>query len=329
MIAAIVIFLLVITLHEFGHFIVAKMVGMRVNEFSIGMGPLILKKDTEETQYSLRLLPIGGYVALEGEDESSDDPRSFSNMNAPSKLAVLFAGAGMNFVLAVIAFIILGFLVGSETNSVGAINESSPAQMAGLQVGDEILSIDGVETPTWKSITNVISNSEKSEIEIVINRDGVKQSIMVEPTTIEGRNAIGITSLPDKSASSAFKYGFTKTKDVVIELYGTLWKLVTGKMNLDVLSGPVGVIKMISYGASQGIVQVVLLLGAISANLGVMNLLPLPALDGGKILVIILESIFRRKLPEKFEYALNGIGFALLIGLMLFITFRNDIKLGW
>ncbi|NLY21551.1 MAG: RIP metalloprotease RseP [Tissierellia bacterium] len=329
MIASIVVFLLVILIHEFGHFIIAKLIGVKVHEFSIGMGPEIFSKKTVETQYSLRLLPIGGYVALEGENEISDDPRSFSNVSVPKKLAVLFAGAFMNFVLAIVSFGIFLSFMGFPSTTVEDIIPDSPAAIVGIMDNDKIIEIDGNAINEWEDIPAAINSSENETLSISYERNGEIIESEITPVLQDGAKTIGIHSKFLVKTGNKIVLAFQETKEVVVQLYQTLWMLITNQLSLNVLSGPVGIKKIISQGAKSGVLTVVYLLGLISANLGVMNLLPLPALDGGQIIIILLEKIFGREIPEKIKIGINTVGFAFLMGLMLFITFRNDLKLGW
>lgn len=212
-IAAIFVFLMVILFHEFGHFIVAKLVGIKVNEFSIGMGPKIFQKKKGETKYTIRALPIGGYVSMEGEDENSDDPRSFSKVSAPSRIAVVAAGAIMNFVLAIIVFSIVSYSMGMPTTTILETIEESPAEKIGIQSGDQILSINDKETNNWDSVVDEISKSIPGEdMTIVLLRHGESIKYTIKPeTNEEERTIIGIVPELHKSFSSSIKGGFQKT----------------------------------------------------------------------------------------------------------------------
>ena len=323
-IGAIIVFLLVITLHEFGHFSAAKFSGVKVNEFSIGMGPVIYQKREGETDYSLRLLPMGGYVAMEGEEENSNDPRSFNNATVSKRILITVAGVFMNFVLAIIAFFIVGLISGTPTTTVGSLVENMPAIESGIETGDRIFSINGVETNSWNEILSQIS-SANDKVEIEINRNGevIKKEVRVSKT--DGRSTIGIVPKMDKSIPNAFVYGFTGTYGVIKDVFTTLKLLFTGAVSVKMLAGPVGVIQIIGQATSLGIVYFLRILGLISANLGVLNLLPIPALDGGRLVFLIFEAITGKRLNEKFEQTINLIGFGLLISLMLYVTVFGDI----
>ncbi len=200
-VAAIFIFLMVIVFHEFGHFIVAKMVGIKVNEFSIGMGPKIFQNEKGETKYTLRALPIGGYVSMEGEDEESNDPRSFNNALPLSRIAVVVAGAIMNFVLAIIVFSIVSYSVGMPSTTVYKTQKGSPAEEIGISSGDQIININGKEINSWNEISEEISKSNPEEnMDIVILRDGKTIKYTLKPEiNEENRVIIGIEPEFEKS----------------------------------------------------------------------------------------------------------------------------------
>ncbi|EFI42266.1 MULTISPECIES: RIP metalloprotease RseP [Peptoniphilus] len=326
LIGSIIVFMLVITLHELGHFSVAKMVGIKVNEFSIGMGPKIFQKEGLETKYSIRILPIGGYVAMEGEDERSDDPRSFNNVNVFKRMAVVVAGVCMNFILAVIAFFIVAVIVGTPTNTIGSIVDNSSAYHAGLYAGDKIIEINDIPTKNWEDIVFNISNSkENSDIRIKITRNHNELVKHVIAKSNNGRIQIGITPNYEKSISNAIKYSFLDTIQVIKDVFMTIKLLFKGNVDVTMLSGPVGVISVIGQATSLGMVYLLKMIGIISANLGVVNLLPIPALDGGKLLFLIIEKLIGKKINEKIENTLSLIGISFLLFLMLYITLFGDL----
>ncbi len=324
-IAAIFVFMLVILVHEFGHFAVAKLVGIKVNEFSIGMGPQIFQKEKGETKYSLRALPIGGYVSMEGEDEDSDDERGFSNAPILARIAVIVAGAVMNFLLAIVVFSIISYNIGQPTNIIGEVQEGMPAYEAGIQAQDKLVEIDGESIDSWDSL---VANMEgKTELDLKIERDG--QIIDLEMTTVEedGRQLIGIVPYSEKSANFGLKNGALMTKDMIKGMFNFFGMLFTGKVGTESLSGPVGIIGEINNAAQLGFLNVLSLVGLISVNLGFFNLIPLPALDGGRLFFLIIE-LFRGKPidPEK-EGMVHFLGFVLLMGLMIFVTYKDISRL--
>lgn len=321
------VFLIVILVHEFGHFIVAKLNNIRVNEFSIGMGPKLLSKQGEETFYTLRALPIGGYVALEGEDDESDDPRSFNRAHPLKRIAVLFAGAFMNFLLAIILFSFIFLIVGSPSDStvIGDIMENSPAVESSLEIGDRIINIDNNPIESWNDISKVINESKKDELIIEFERNGETLNTTINPVNDGGNYIIGITPVYEKNIGSAISSAFTNTKTVILQVYEFIGNLITGQANISGLSGPVGIVRMIGSSSQQGIFTLLTLAAIISANLGAFNLLPFPALDGGTIFITFIEMIIGKEVPDKVKIGLNVVGLSLLLGLILYVTVFNDI----
>lgn len=322
---SLLVFVTVVFVHELGHFAVAKMVGVKVNEFSIGMGPSIYNKVVGETQYSLRALPIGGYVAMEGEDDSSDDPRGFNNVAKYKKLMILVAGALMNFILAIVVSTIAFMNLTGPTPVVEDTVVDSPASEAGILPGDQIIQIGDRAISSWEDINPAI-NEQESPLEIVVIRDNEEHTVNVIPTTEEDRQIIGISPKFEKvKVDNPLKEGINYTKTVSTEILRYVKKLVTGKADTSELSGPIGIVSIIGQSAKLGLVPILLLTAMISANLGVLNLLPFPALDGGTILITIIEMILNRDLPEKVTIGLNFVGFVLLMSFMLYVTIFNDI----
>ena len=323
-VAAIFVFLMVILFHEFGHFIAAKSVGIKVNEFSIGMGPKVFQKKQGETKYSLRLLPIGGYVSMEGEDQKSDDPRSFNKASPWARIVTVSAGAIMNFILAVIVLIVVSFNVGSPTTTVEETIKNSPAERAGILSGDIIKSINGIEVKDWNTIVNEISSSSTDEeITIGVTRNGQNINYSIKPTVSkeDNRVVIGITPKYEKSISAAIAGGFKETGRMFKAMFDFITMLFKGQVGAKDLSGPVGVIYTIGEATKYGINNLLYLLGFISVNLGVFNLFPLPALDGSRIVFVLIELIRGKPInPEKEGYV-HFIGFILLMLLMMVVTY--------
>lgn len=327
-IAALFVFLLVILLHELGHFVVAKLVGIKVNEFAIGMGPKLLQTKKGETTYTLRLLPIGGYCAMEGEDEDSDDPRSFSNVSTLARIAVVAAGAIMNFVLAVIVLSIVSFYVGSPTNIVGGFSENSPAENTELLVGDEIVEINGTEVNSWDDVSENISDlNPQDNIDLVVLRSNEKINIEIKPTVEDGRTIIGIRPEYVRSASSAIKGGLEMTWFFIKLLFDFFAGIFRGEFSADNLSGPVGVITVIGEAANTGFINLLYLLGYISVNLGIFNLLPIPALDGSRIVFLVIELIRGKPIDPVKEGYVHFVGLVLLLGLILVVTYQDLIRI--
>lgn len=327
LIASILVFLSMILIHELGHFLVAIKSGIQVNEFSIGMGPKIFQKKRNDILYSLRALPIGGYVAIEGEDEDSDNPKAFNNAKASRRLAVIIAGAIMNFIL---GFIILVGLNSVNYNQfiVTDFLDNSPAKKSGMEIGDIIYKIDGNIVYSGRDFDKYIS---KDEVVITILRDNESKDIKVTPKKDDGKYLIGIARgselVKDFSITRGFKVGaddFIYYATLILKTFGDL---VTGNLSFSALSGPVGVVKIIGESARVGMIPLLSFMAFMTINLGVFNMMPFPALDGGRAILIIIEIITGKKLPSKIEGNLNYIGFLLLILLIIVVSFKDIITL--
>lgn len=326
----ILVFCTLVLFHEFGHFAAAKLNGIYVHEFSIGMGPKLLKKQGKETLYTIRAFPIGGFVNMEGEDAKSDHPRSFSSKSPLRKLSVLIAGPFMNFILAMILLFVLFSSLGFPTNTMGEITPNSPAFNAGIETNDTIVAINGVEIKTWDNIISNISDSDPSAVlKIDLEKqDGSLKTVSVTPMVDEetGRSLIGIRYLPKKDISKSAYFAVTNvaniSKDIVTFLVSMPFK---GVSDGDVV-GPVGMYKMIGSAAQSGILDLLSLGALISINLGIFNLLPFPALDGGRIVFILIELIRGKPLKEEVEGKIHFIGFAILISLMILLVFKDVLR---
>lgn len=330
---AVVLFLLLIVFHEFGHFIVAKKSGIKVNEFAVGMGPLIYSKEKGETTYSFRLVPIGGYCAMEGEDDESNDPRSFDNAPAFKRFLTILAGPVANLIIAVLVFTIVGGISGVVTTEVSDFIEDSPAKIAGIEKGDEISKLNGKEISDFTEISKVVSDFYKDknfekEINVEVKRDGDVLDFEFKPK-VEAENVyIGI--IPARRTPGFFEaigLGFKETGRNIKMIFTILGRLFTGKLALGALSGPVGVLKELGNQAQSGLANLLYFLAYISVNLAVFNLLPIPALDGSKLLTSAIEMITGKKINKKLEEKITMIGFFILLGLILVVSIKDIINL--
>lgn len=327
LISFIFVFGIIVFAHELGHFATAKWSGIKIHEFSLGMGPAILKKQGKETLYSLRAFPIGGYVKMEGEDEASDDPRSFSNKKPWQRLIILAAGATMNFILAYVLLVIIMFSVGAPSNTIADIVVDMPAAEAGIMADDKIVSIDGKSISSWEQVTSAINQSEGNTLVIEVLRDGQKETFSITPVLKEdGSYAIGIQTKVLKQVDKAFgmagdqfKYFFTS----IFEFFGSIGKKdVTGE-----LVGPVGLVNIVGEVSKTGFINLLNLAAYISINLGIVNLLPFPALDGGRIIFVLIEMVMGKPVNREKEGYVHFIGFALLMALMVFLVFKDISRL--
>ena len=327
LISSLLVFLLVVMLHEFGHFSIAKLSGIKVNEFSIGMGPKIYQKQKGETFYSLRALPVGGYVAMEGEEENSHDPRAFNNVSIVKRMAVVLAGAFMNFVLAFIAFTLIFSIVGYGSSEIEKVISNSPADKAGIQSGDLIIKINENKVKDIYDINSIISKNQKEEMDFQINREGNILNLKIKPEySVENQMyLIGITSKLDHSLLKSISLGANRTLEMSKLILKSIKMMFSGSFKMEYLSGPVGVVQLIGSESSKGFLNFLQILGLISVNLGVFNLLPIPALDGGKFLFLLIEALRGKPIDEKIEQGLSLIGISLLFSLMIYVTIFNDI----
>lgn len=332
---AIFLFGFMIFFHELGHFATAKWAKVKVNEFSIGMGPKIISKTVGETDYSLRLLPIGGFVAMEGEDEESDDEHGFMACPAWKRIIITAAGAIMNLILGFAVILILTSgqnLLGTTTVASFTENSSSANY---LKLEDKILAVNGESASCDYDIVYSLIRDEDGIVSMDVMRDGEKvhlDEVTFEMETYEDGNSYIVLDFGVYGQKPTFggviSYAFRWTGSLVKLVWRSLADIVTGHFSLNQLSGPVGVTEAISEAASStNIKNLLLILAMITVNLGVFNLLPLPALDGGRMFFMLIELIRGKPVNRKVEGYVHSIGMALLLVLMVVITFNDILKL--
>lgn len=332
---AILFFGVIIALHEFGHFITAKLFGIQVNEYSIGMGPTILKKKKGETQYSWRLFPIGGFVSMEGEDEESENPRAFNNQKAWKRFIVVAAGATLNIILGlVLVCVMLGADGEIATRTVGDVSEGMLAMTDGIQIGDEILRINNTKVFSARDLYYDLYRDNDGTYDIVLRRGGEKITLTDLPVKYSAEEGYCdfIVGYQTTSLLNIFPGAVTETVSMTKLIWLSLIDMVRGKYGLSDISGPVGTISIVAETASDAIQganysMIIFILAFITVNIGIVNLLPLPALDGGRLLFIFIEMVARRPIPKKFEAWVHAAGFVLLIALMVLITFNDVVNL--
>ena len=344
---AIIAFGVLVGIHEFGHFVAAKTLGVKVNEFSIGMGPAIFKRQKGDTLYALRCLPIGGYCAMEGEDEETEDPRCFVKQRAWKKIIILCAGSFMNFLLGfVLVLIIFSQAVGFNSPVISGFSEGNPNPYGAadsLQAGDQIYSIDGHRIYFSGNVGLYLSRGADTSYDVVVIRNGEKvelNGLKMEPyEQSDGSMAYGIKfQIADNSLGNILKYSWYTTIDFVRQVWLALSDLVTGLVGLDDMAGVVGIVDMINdvgsetaqnEGVGVAIMDVLYLVAFIAVNLAVMNMLPIPALDGGRVLFVLINAVVRlftrRSIPARYEGYVHTAGFVALLGLMAVVMF-NDIS---
>ena len=337
---------LIISVHEFGHFIAAKKSGVYVDEFSIGMGPVIWKHKPKksETTYSLRAFPIGGFVSM-AEKADPDNKKLKKNQILENKsflqnLWVFIDGIVFNFLLAIVLFFISGLLYGRPVSQaiVSQVPEDGAAYKAGIEAGDKIIKINGVKIDTLDDFLLEASAKklEKSYIFTVKKADGkvvdysIYPDVKLDEKGKEESRIYGIMfsgSTHKKGFGQAVIYGFKGFYDNFKTIFKILGSLFTGKVSANSLSGPVGIYSLVDSVKSEGLEMLIYLTAYLSINVGIVNLLPIPVFDGGRIFILIIEKIIRRKTSEKLEYALNLVGFGLMILLMIYVTFNDIIRL--
>ena len=286
---------------------------------------MIWKKQKGETLHSIRLFPIGGFCSMEGEDEDSDEPRAFNNKKPWQKIIILAAGSFMNVLCAILIMSIVVGVLGFTTTTIDTVSEGSPAETAGIMAGDEITAIDGQPIEAWTDVSAAIASAEGGQIIMTVQRDGRTLEAAVTPEqTQDGAYLIGITSRVSHNPFRAVAEGAKSTWNITVSMFQTLSQLFTGQLGADSLSGPVGMVQMVSQTTQYGWWDYGFLTALICINLAIINMLPLPALDGGRIIFVIISMITGRPVSQKVEGTVHFVGIMLLFGLMAYVTF-NDI----
>lgn len=329
---AILFFEFIILIHEGGHFCAARLMKIKVNEFSVGMGPKLVQFTKGETKYSLRLVLFGGYCAMEGEDEDSDDERAFSNKKVPARIFVVAAGAIMNLIL---GFVIIAILVSSQdligTPTVAKFEDTAVSSDT-LKVGDTIKAIDGMRVYTPTDISTGFSRSADDTLEIVVLREGKEEKLDVKfamEKTEQGQFIKMDFWLKgvEKNIGSVLKSTAMEWMSYARMVFLSLHDLIVGRYGISDMSGPVGAVSIVSNAVKTSSNLMLRIMALLTINIGLFNLFPIPALDGWRLFLLIFEGIFKKKLPEKWEWAINAAGLALLLGLMCVITFSDITKL--
>lgn len=333
-IISVLVFSVVIIVHEFGHFIIAKLSGIKVNEFSIGMGPKLVSVTKGDTDYSIRAFPIGGFVAMEGEDEESEAEGSFTSVPVQNRIAVVVAGAVMNMIL---GFAVLCFLTAMQpaitSRTVSSFYEGAMTQQTGLQVGDEIVAINGRKCYVANDIIYEFARTQNGTADFTVIRDGVKtelEDVTFETYTDENgyrQMVIDFTVQPiTKTVFSVMQEAVNWTISIARMVFLSLVDLVSGRVAINQMSGPVGIVSTISEAVSYGYESVLMILAMITINLGVFNLLPFPALDGGRLVFLLLELVRGKPINQKYEILVNTAGMLMLLAFMVFVTFSDVTK---
>lgn len=317
---------LLVLVHEFGHFIVAKMNGVKVEEFSIGMGPRIFSRQGKSTLYSLKALPIGGSVKMFGENDEEEGEGSFLSKRPLQKMSIIAAGPLMNVVMAVFILFIITLFNGYSSNQVREVLPDSPALAAGIQTGDEIIEINGQRVWTFEDVTTYIAYNGLNPVEMKVRNDsGTYVKNMMPMRTEEGRVLVGISpySFEDPGFFESIGQSFRKGASLINQTFFSLRILFTGNAGMDDFGGPITIFRVSSEVASVSLWAFASFVAFLSINLAILNLIPFPALDGGWLVILTVELLSKRKLPEKFVGIWNTFGFVVLMSFMLLITFKD------
>ena len=326
----IALFLMLIIIHEFGHFIAAKLLGVKVNEFAVGFGPKLFSKQGKETKYSVNLIPLGGYCAMEGEDEDSGDNRAFCNKKPWRRFIIVAMGALFNLILGlVIVAITLAPQKAFNSTVVAEFKENAVSSESGLMVNDKITEVEGRKSFSTYDLSYAFTNVQDGKIDMTVIRDGKR--VELKDVAFNSSEEDGISYLEvdfyvygiKKTVGSYIEQTFATAASYCAVVWRSLIDIIAGKYGISAISGPVGITAAIGSAAKVSLANLLPIMAIITINLGIFNLLPVPALDGGRLLFILIEMIFRKPVPQKYEAAVHAIGFAVLIAFMLLITAKD------
>ncbi len=334
---AIIMFMLLIVIHEFGHFIAAKICKVRVNEFAVGFGPKLFKKQWGETLYSFNLIPLGGFCAMEGEDEESTDDRAFCKKKPLQRLFIVANGAIFNLLLGLI-IVCISLLPNTGSNLLGTttvakFDENSISANYGLEVGDQIIEVNGRKVFTDRDLSYTFTNVKGDAVDLVVRRNGEKvklSDVRFETEDIDGINVLKLDFWilgEEKSFLNIIEHTFTTTFSYCRIVWFSLIDLISGRYGISAMSGPVGITAVVGEAAKQSLLNILPIMALITVNLGIFNLLPLPALDGGRLLFVLIELVARKPVPQKFEGVVHTVGFIILFGFMILIAAKDIIFL--
>ncbi len=338
---AILVFGFLIFIHEFGHYIFARIFKVTINEFSIGMGPKLVWYDSKKTgiRYALSMIPIGGYVAMAGEDGESDDPNSFDKKPAWQRFIITVAGAAVNIIAGFLAMIILTSMIklyGTTVEKFYTAEQSGSeisSSESGLMEGDTIIAVNGNRVSIYDELSYEVMRHGNKPVTLTVLRDGESVTLegVVFPTTEESGQSFGMTDfIPNpmgRDLGSILRFSWHKSTLIVKMCWESIIDLLTGRYTIAAVSGPVGISEAIGTAARAGLPSLLYITVLISINLGIMNLLPIPALDGGRLITILFEMITRKRIPPKIEGVVNGVGLLLLLGFSVFIMIKDVVQI--
>ncbi|AGL01285.1 RIP metalloprotease RseP [Desulfoscipio gibsoniae] len=330
--ASVFVFAILIFFHELGHFAVAKAVGIKVHEFSLGFGPKLFGQNRGGTDYNLRLLPLGGFVRMAGmdpEEEDVEEGKGFNDKSVLQRMAVIIAGPLMNFLLAAVLMAVTFMLQGMPVSgtTVASVMPGQPAEQAGIKSGDQIYSIAGKKVADWEEIISTISSRPGQPTDLVIIRDNQRIELTITPVVgEEGRAMIGISRVQKLNPLAALANGFKLTFQVTVLIVEFVGKMIVGQAPAD-LGGPVRMVWEIDRAVDTGFYYLLYLAAFLSINLGLFNLFPIPALDGSRIMFLGLEGLRGRPVDPSKENFIHMVGFGLLLLLVVFVTYNDVLQL--
>jgi len=343
-VAVIILLGVLIFVHELGHFLTAKSLGVGVLKFSLGFGPKLVGRKVGETEYMISMVPLGGYVKLLGESDTDDvlpqdEKRSFVKQHVWKKIVIVVAGPLFNFLFAILAYAMISMVgMPNLTTDIGSVQAGSPAEAAGIRAGDSVVSIDGRGVERWGDLADMIAKSGGREITVTLKRDGATVNLGVKPEKVKGKNYFGedvdiwkigvgasenvftYRQNPIRAAWTGIEWTWTITKLTILSLV----KMVQGDVSPDNLGGPIMIAQMAGASVKKGILNYVIFMALLSVNLAVLNLFPIPVLDGGHLLFFLIELVTGREVNIKWRERAQQVGFFILVMLMIFV-FYNDI----
>lgn len=327
---AILMFTFLVLIHELGHFLTAKKLKVRAYELAIGMGPKIFGKKYNDTEYTIRAIPFLAYVRFGDEEDSLfEDGDNFMNQSPIDRMKIIIMGPLVNIVAAFMLMILVVFMTGFPVNQIGELSPNMPAIEAGMEVGDVITEIDKTPVEDWQDVVEAITAHKEGPIEIVVENEAKETITVLEVTPVEkdGRMVIGIAPEFKKDFGQSIVVGSQATLRMSTMMLDMVKQLFTGKADINQFSGPVGIVSIVNDAASTGFINVIYLTAVLSLNLGILNLLPIPALDGSKILIYGFEALTGKAMNRDLEMKITMIGFAVLMAFTVFITYKDILRL--
>jgi regulator of sigma E protease len=328
---ALLAFSVLIIGHEFGHFIMARVNGVKVLEFSLGMGPKLFSIKGKETEYLIKALPIGGYVRMYGEEDDVNavEDSAFSNKTSFQKLTIVAAGPIMNFIIAILFFSLVGGIKGHSTNIIDKVIENSPAMEVGILAGDKITEVNGKIVTTWEDFFNEIFTGEGKPVNMQVERNGEKIKLDLVPTYNEAEDVyqVGIHSkVVTPNFIDSIKYGINQTGSTIRQTFGFFGQLFKGKVSANDVGGPISMIKISGMAAQRGILTLLNIMALFSVQLAIFNIIPFPALDGGWIFLLLFQIITGKEVNKEKVATINYYGFLALMSLMVLVLLKDIIN---